>query len=295
MKSVKNKNRFNFAALFFAIILTVYCLSLILSFYWAIISSFKTTAEFMKTTFEFPKKFQWQNYQKVMKNLFVPPDAGMGRMGNTYMPMLILNSVLYALGTSLVGSFVPCICGYAIQRFPTHLSKFVNVLVVVTMIIPIVGSQASMLQILMALNLYNNMFGMYAMTFSFCSMYTLIYIGMFKGMSNTYSEAAKIDGAGPFLIFFKLYFPMSVGTFFTVTLLLFIAKWNDYYTPLLYMPKYPTLAFAIKSLDDNTATGLNMPNMKLAGCMFLFMPILVLFALFHKRLMVNVSVGGVKE
>lgn len=294
-QQIKRGFRVNIPAIAFGVILIIYSISLIAPIYWAVISSLKTNPEFLTTTFQFPKEFQWSNYKKVFGNLFVGPDAGMGRMGNTYMPALILNSLLYALGTSLVGAFVPCIVGYAIQRFPTKLSKFINSLIIVTIIIPIVGSQASTLQILNALNLYNKMFSMYIMSFSFCSMYTLIYIGMFKSMSNTYAEAAKMDGAGAFRVFFRIYFPMCIGTFFTVTLLVFISKWNDYYTPLMYIPKYPTLAFALKSLDDNTATGLNFPNMKLAGCMYLLMPILVLFLIFHKRLMTNISIGGIKE
>lgn len=279
---------------FFALVLSLYCLSIIIPLVWGVLSSLKGNIEFDLNLLGLPKEWKWSNYKLVFENFYVIHYKD-GTEYITRMPSLIMNSILYAFGGALCSTLVSCLVGYLIQRFPCKFSKVMHTAVIITMILPIVGNQTSMLDILMRLNIYNTMIGAWIMAFNFTSLYTLVFIASFKGISIEFSEAAYIDGAGPFTVFFRICLPLVRATFGTVLLLLFIARWNDYNTPLLYLPNVPTLAYGLLYFERNPETILNFSNIKLAGCMFLFLPIFTIFLIFHDKIMQGVSMGGVKE
>ena len=71
--------------------------------------------------------------------------------------------------------------------------------------------------------------------------------------------------------------------------------WNDFQTPLLYLPTYPTLAYWLYRFTENTKVELSFVPVKAAGAMLLVVPIFILFAAFNKKMMGNLSLGGLKE
>jgi ABC-type glycerol-3-phosphate transport system permease component len=79
-----------------------------------------------------------------------------------------------------------------------------------------------------------------------------------------------------------------------VFLLLFIEFWNDYQTPLLFMPTHPTLMFAIQQLSTSHKSVLNSTPMKMACCIIVVVPLTILFAVFSDKIMGNLTIGGVK-
>ena len=132
----------------------------------------------------------------------------------------------------------------------------------------------------------------------FLGMYFLIFFETLKAFPKDYTEAAEIDGAGNFSIMFRIMFPLCINTFFTISLLLFIQFWNDYTTPMLFMPNVPTLSYGLWSFvsgGEGVVDEIANEPMRLAACLMLLAPILLLFAIFHNKLLANVSVGGIKE
>ena len=126
-------------------------------------------------------------------------------------------------------------------------------------------------------------------------MYFLIFYSTFKGIPRDYSEAAWMDGANNISVLIRIMIPMVKGVFGTIMLLCFISLWNDYQTPMIYMPNHPTLAYGLYyyvngSYNPETS---NVP-LQLAGCMFMAVPLILLFCIFHKRLLSDVTTGGLK-
>jgi ABC-type glycerol-3-phosphate transport system permease component len=89
--------------------------------------------------------------------------------------------------------------------------------------------------------------------------------------------------------------PLVANVFSTIMLINFIGLWNDYQTPLLFLPSHPTLAYGIYELSNSYLQGLNNVPMRMAGCIVMVLPILALFLAFKNKLMNNVSMGGIKE
>ena len=70
--------------------------------------------------------------------------------------------------------------------------------------------------------------------------------------------------------------------------------WNDYQMPLIYLPSHPTVAHGMYHMATTTINKLSYVPMRMAGAMELLIPILILFLFTHKRLLGNLTVGGIK-
>ena len=137
---------------------------------------------------------------------------------------------------------------------------------------------------------------MFLMKANFLGMYYLVFHAMFRALPKDFDEAAYMDGAGNFTIFFKINLPLVVGTFVTVMLIKFIDFWNDYMTPMIYMPSFPTIAYGLYAfVQESTTPSRSGTQIKLAACMLVFIPNFIIFIAFRDKLIGNISMGGLKE
>ena len=142
-----------------------------------------------------------------------------------------------------------------------------------------------------AFNFTNNLLGICLMKCKYAGLYFLVFYATFRGVSWTYAEAAQIDGAGHFKIFIQIMLPLIKSTAFAVFILLFIEFWNDYYTPMIFLPLAPTMSYGLFVFQ--TDNGASVP-IQLAACLLTCLPILVLFVAFKDKIMGNVTMGGIK-
>lgn len=281
----------------FAIIL-IYCISLIVPFIWGGLTSLKGNFDFRTNVLGLPKKWKWENYKRVYEEFYVPISSsidGKVMRRNVFIAEMIKNTLLYAVGSSFFATLVACLTSYLIIKFPYKFGKILYAVIVVVTIIPIVGSLPSSLQLTKALRIYDTIWGMWIMAANFTSIYVLVFCGAMASLPDALIEAAKIDGASNLMVLVRIILPLVKNTFFTVMLLLFVSYWNDYQTSLIYLPTHPTLSVGMYNLFMSTDSDLSWPPAKIAGCYLLFIPILILFVIFHKRLMGNLTMGGVKE
>lgn len=294
-KSNKIKNPWNLLFIIIFIILIMYVLVLFIPLFWGLITSFKDDFfDFRNNIFGLPKKWEFSNYVKAFLNFYVEVEDGAGYR-NVYMPEQFLNSILYSTGCAFFATLIPCITGYLTSKFKYKFSSILTVVIIICMTIPIVGSLPSQIQVAKALGLYDRIIGMWVMKANFLGIYTLLFQGLFKTVPDDYTEAAKIDGASNLKILTKIMIPYANNTFITIFLLNFIGFWNDYQTPLIFMPNKPTVAYGLYCFNRLTDGDLSTIPMKLTGSMIVLIPILILFLIFQKRLMDNdFSCGGIK-
>ena len=162
------------------------------------------------------------------------------------------------------------------------------------MIIPIVGNLPAEIKMAKSLDLYDRIWGLWFMKANFLGIYFLVFYNFFKNLPNAYNEAAKIDGSGNFRTMIQVIFPMALPLFFTVMLINFINFWNDYQVPLVYLPSYPTIAVGMQYMAATNAEELQYIPIKLAAAVIMIVPILIVFLVFHKKLLGNLTMGGIK-
>ncbi len=291
------KEPFNWLALVLFICLFLYTLSLLLPVLWAVLASFKTPFEydFMGNTTGWPTSFTFDNYATAYRNFYVSVyDAETDSYTYFYMLDLFGNSLLYSFLCGLAATITPCFVAYAVARFNFRFSKVIYSIVIVTMALPIVGALPSEIQMTKALGVYDTFLGLFILKANFLSIYFLVFYAQFKSIPMAYSEAAKIDGASNFRVMAQVILPLSIGTIMTVFLLNFITYWNDYQIPMVYLPSHPVAAYGMYEFQNVMTTELANTPTRLAGIFLMAAPILVVFAILNRRLMVNLSVGGIK-
>ena len=292
MKKAKNFSVF-YTVIF--VCLAAYLCSLCFLFGWGFINSFKGQYDngfgYYFNKIGFPKIWHFSNYADVFLKLQIEINAVKYNIIN-----MLINTLLYTVGTAFVSTITPCIVAYLIATYDKFgFSKIVHTFVIVTMMLPIIGATPSVIQVLRFLNYYDSIIGMWLMNVNFLvGIHFLIFYDAFKGVSKTYKEAAEIDGASQFRTMVSVMIPLVKTVSITIFLLRFIAYWNDYQTPLLYMPNKPTIAYGIFVFSFQSDNVYSTVPMKLTAAFIIAIPIIILFLIFRNKIMQNVTVGGVK-
>ena len=298
MKRKSLRNKYNVTAVIILIILILYTVSILAMYIWAFFASLKTQVEFSQSVISLPKgwpwEWAWDNYYRAAVEIKVDvktPDYN----GYVYLPTMLFNSVLYSLGGALVNNLTTWITAYTVARFGKYkFSKVLYTLNIVFMSIPIIGNLPSALAVYKTLGWYDNYIYILTNNIGFVGIYFLIYHSFICGLGKEFYESAYMDGAGHFTVMTKIALPLTFSMFMVVLLLLTIVRWNDYMTMVIWMPNHPTLAYGIYKSSVSNSTVLSFPNLQIAVCMVLMLPMLILFAIFQKPMMSNLRLGAVK-
>ncbi len=272
------------------LVLVIYACCLMYPYLLALLSSFKSLKDYTDNMFTITN-LTFDNFKKVFTGFVYPVILKNGAAGYYNFLGLTMNSVMYAVGGAFFLAVTPCIVAYCCQKFPFKFSKFIEALVYIVMIVPIVGNTASSIQMTHSLGMYDTMWGHYLMKCSFLGIYFLVYHAAFEAIPDDYMEAVYMDGGGHFTIFFKIMLPLVSKQILTVFILQFVLLWSDYTGVLYYLPSLPTLSIALLNFGELASTTVPM---QLAACMLTSIPGLALFAKFSDQFMGSLQTGGVK-
>lgn len=276
------------------IMMLIYVIFLAYLMFWGIITSLKDVGEFNDNILGLPKELTFNNFFTIFSNFYVRVNVN-GVLVPKFVEDMIINTLLYAVGGAFIQTFVPCIVAYAVTRFDFKFNAVIKGIVIITMILPIIGSAPAEIELLRNLKLYDSIIGNWIQKFHFLGMYFLVFTAAFEVIPKDFAEAAYMDGASEFKLLTRVMFPMVSTVFTTILLINFIGLWNDYQTPMLYLPSHPTLAYGVFDLSRTTINELNNVPARMAGCVILLVPILIIFISFRKKIMGNITLGGVKE
>lgn len=263
----------------------LYAASIVVFYGWAVVSSFKDQNEFMYNPLKFPETLSFRNYRAAYALLEVE---------NTRFLGLFWNSIWYAFGSSFLYIFFHLCTSYIFTRFDFKAKKVMYFLIVLYMLIPLYGSQASMYRLIYHLNLTNT--PLYLVTFAggFTGSTFLILSAAWETVDRTYGEAASIDGAGLWQTYIHLMIPMVLGPALALFVIQFIANWNQYEVFYMYLDKMPNLAYGIYRFSESMKFESNDPAF-FAGITMTMIPVLIFFSIFANRIMESISFGsGIK-
>lgn len=208
-------------------------------------TSFKSLNDLIDTTVNWiPKEFTLSNYVQAFESLHVFD--------------VLKDSILLALIPS-VGQVITCsLTGYALQRFRFPGKKLVFVILIITFILPQQVLMPSMYQILLQYKFIGTMSAFIIPAFlgqGFKSaILVLIFYQFFKTIPKVLDEAAQLDGAGHFRIFYKIGIRAAAPAYIVAFLLSIVWYWNETYLTSIYMGN------AVKSSRTITTLLLQLQN-----------------------------------
>ncbi|XFA98607.1 carbohydrate ABC transporter permease [Candidatus Izemoplasma sp. B36] len=263
------------------VIFTIYAISLVFPFAWALINSFKTTGEFFSIdgVWKLPESFIFSNYTDVLRDYDIVS--------------MFLRSIYITVFGSFLGVMMSAMTAYVVSKYKFKGRNLIYVTAITVMVIPTVGSLSATYKLVNNLGIYNNLFVypiMYAGGFGFG--FLLLY-AYFKGISWSYAEAAFVDGATDFDVFFKIMLPQAKPALYALGIIQGISIWNDFFGPYMFLPDKKTLAVGLEDLVNIMKYQAEWPKM-FAAMIIAVLPVIIVFIAFQKTIMENTVAGGLK-
>ena len=262
---------------------------------WMLYSSVKDDIDMFISLFGLPKILRWENYKNVFKLIRVEIYVTGKGYVSYGLPVLVRNSIVYALLTPVQGVFVGNFTAYIMSKYRfkgRDLFLKINYLI---MILPIVGSLPSSLKVNYALGRYDNFLMMCVTGASpFGGMGLLIQMGFYDAIPKEMMEAAQIDGAGHFQTFFRIHVPLMLPTIFFYYILAVFGTWNDYMTPLVWLPSMPNVALGIYQFQyDSAKYAATLPQV-LAAFVLMSIPTTIFYLTTQKLMISRMVMTGLK-
>lgn len=248
-------------------------------FFLIVINSFKTKAEIFQSTLSLPGGLSFENYQEALEKLdFIRS---------------LMNSLLITVGSLILVVFVSSMAAYALSRNTSRLSSVLYFVVAIGLLIPFQGIMIPLISLFGRMNLLNQP-GLMIMYLGLAvSMSTFLYYGALRGIPRSLDEAAIIDGANTFQIYWKVILPLLKPTTVTVIVLNTLWFWNDYLLPSLSINKAGMYTIPLRMFYFFSEFNKQW-HLALAALVIVVLPIILLFIALQKHVVKGISDGAVK-
>ncbi len=205
------------------------------------------------------------------------------------------NSVIITFWTLVIVLFFATMTSFIIARMPFTGHRVLFLSFMVGVIIPIRLAMGPLFVLMGSIGLLDTHLAV-ILTISASMMPTAVFIltSYLKGLSPELEQAARMDGASPFQIYYSVVLPLVRPAVATVALLTFVWAWNDFYWPLVFLTdasKYP-LPYGLKQFNTEFTT---QWHLMFAGILITIIPTIVAFLLASKQFISGLTQGGVKE
>ena len=267
---------------FFLLLLSVFFLFPI---YALLINSFMPDEQLLGVKTLWPKYFYFRAYTKMFNAEYL------GYLLNT-----IFVCVMNITGICIASSM----CAYGLAKGRFKGKNVVFAVIMATVLLPGTITSIPLYIIYTKLNWTGTLLPLWApVWFGGGAMNIFLVRQFMKGIPKSYSEAAILDGAGSFKIYYSIILPLVRPILVYLAVTTFFGCWNDYTAALMYVADAKekwTLALALyKDFGvKQSTTNNNLVNSQMAVGVLMMVPCVVLFAFFQKELMEGVAAIGIK-
>ena len=250
-------------------------------FYWAIVSSLKTGSELFEVA-PWPKVVAWGNYSAV----FTAQPFGQN----------IVNSVIVATSVVVLSLLLGLTASFALARIEFRGRKALLLAVLGVSMFPQIAVLSGMFELVRWLGLYNTLPALIVSNLILTLPFTVWVLTTFmRELPKELEEAAIVDGASPWIILTKVFFPLLGPAMATTGLLAFIAAWNEFLFALTFTQSdsVRTVPVAIALFSGGSA--FETPwGLIMAASVIVTVPLVVLVLIFQRKIVSGLTAGAVK-
>jgi ABC-type glycerol-3-phosphate transport system permease component len=270
------------------VILIALVVVLVGPFAWLALSSFKTGAQIFSPDLTFLPidengeiAFTIDNYSYAFDYLQVG--------------VLFINTLIVATAATLLNLFFNSLAGYAFARIRFRGRELVFRATLTSLMVPGTVMLVPNMIIITQLGMYDSLAAL-VVPFAM-SVYNIFLMRQtFLGFPRELEEAASIDGAGTFRIFWRIALPLARPMLVVLGIMTFMWNYNSFLWPLVVIqsPENDTLAKGLGALVSASATNAELYPVMLAGAVIVAVPLIVLFLIFQRFIVRGISAGAVK-
>lgn len=267
-----------------AVVLLMLCLGAAIfsvPFLWTVSTALKTNQQVFSVPPEWiPRPVQWENFHRAWTEL--------------PFPTFVLNTVVIT-GIAVIGQvFSASLVAYGFARFRFPGRNFLFMLMLSTMMLP---AQVTMIPVFLfwrEVRAIDTFAPLTVPAFFGGGAFTIFLLRQFfLTIPRELDEAAMIDGASPFAIWWRVLLPLSRPALVTVVLFSFLSHWDDFMSPLIYlnsMEKY-TVSIGLRMFQDMFGTQLEL---LMAASLIHIIPTIVLFFIGQRYFIKGIALTGLK-
>ena len=271
----------------FFLVFVAYAVTLLLPTFWTVYNSLKDPRSYNENPFNIPAlaQMEWSNYIKIFDK----------KAMTVSIPFAVFNTVWRTIGPVATGIFFSACTSYVVCKYSENHRwlNWIYAFVVTIMIIPTLGTTATSYNLMHnELQIANKPWLIWVTWCSGIGFGFLMQYSAWKSLSWNYAEAAFIDGASHFQVFFHIMLPLIKPIMSALFVVNFITQWGEYMDTILYMDEWPSLGYMIYALQ-NQAKYFGMP-LYLAVIVVAMIPTISIFIAFQETIMQNMTTGGLK-
>lgn len=242
-----------------------------------VFSSLRTTREMARNPLALPLNPNFASYTKA----WVQASFG----------TFFTNSLLVTIGSVLISTVVSLLAAYALARSKSRVTAIIEAVFLSGLMLPVYLAILPVFYLLDGMGLVDNKFGL-IMLYAALSIPFSVFVltSFFRQLPLELEEAARIDGAGSFTMFWHIMLPLVKPAIATVVVFRFVPIWNDFFYPLILMRSKEnyTLPVGLTTFFGEYQT--DWPTL-FAGLVIATIPLVVLFLVATKQIVAGLTAG----
>lgn len=271
--------------------------------YWLVRTALTPPRQvYSEATQIFPENPTLQNFERVLGQLTDEELGALVRENPTVSPgrlnvaLFVRNSFIVSGAITLGQTFFSSLAAYAFARLRFPFSRQIFFVYLTGLMVPGIVLFIPNFVLMRQLDWINTYQGMIAPTFLMTPFAVFFMRQFFLSLNKDLEEAAKLDGATPFGVFWRVALPLSKGPLFTLALLTFITSWNDYLWPLLVGSdeNVRVLTVALGIFRSQTPQGGPDWAGLMASTVVAVIPTFLLFIFLGRRVVDSIQFSGFK-
>lgn len=248
--------------------------------FWVIMSAFKTNAQILSSPFSLPTSISFDAFAYLFEKYnFVK---------------YFINSFIICTSSTLVSLLIFSMGGYVIAKFDFPGKNLFFALFTITLLVPAQAKAQPLFGLVMKLDLYDNIWGVALVYLSMgLAMSMFILKASFMAIPKSLDEAAAIEGAGFFTIFWKINFPLAKSGLATAGILMFLNNWNEYFYASLLTSSDDTRTLPLALQFFTEAFSYDYTKL-FAALTVVVLPGILLYILAQEQVQNSVASSGIK-
>lgn len=265
------------------IILLIFTSIIIAPFIWMVMMSLRTTAEILDNPYGLPKIIRWQNYVNLMG-----PQIRFYRY--------IFNSVIVTVGSLILTLIFSCLAGYGFgrKRYAFKFRGMIFLILLFSLMIPRQATYIPQFIMMYKYGLLNKRIALILLYSAYAiSVSTYLMKAYFSQLPEELEDAARIDGAHDFRIFFQIMLPLAKPVIITVLVINSLYFWNELLIALTITskPEMRTLPLAMMNFVGEHGSDYAMAAASLVVGM---LPILIFYLISARKFIEEMTAGAIK-
>lgn len=262
------------------ILMLVICVIFFIPFYYLLVNTFKTARDATVSPLSLP-----------IKNLTL--DLYKEALGTINFWSSFRNSIVITVVSVTIIIIIGSMASYAINRHQNKLTKFLFFYFLIGFMVPVQTTLIPLFNLISSLKLQNSVVGMIVLYSSWCNFAMFMYQGFLGGVPKDLEEAALIDGAGLWKMFWRIVFPLLKPVTTTIVIFDVMWIWNDFMMPYLFISssrKFTLIMEVYKGVGQFS----NNWTVMLCTMVIVLIPITIFYLFMQKNIIAGITSGAVK-